>query len=204
MLTLACGPFFSELGAGVSLATLLLVKPLTYVAFIQAFRFRVSREIPMGFGRAAALAGIRALAGLALIGLTFVAFRFTREPQGGLTLAWGALIAERVLVWGALGYYGASIVGRRLVGWTVSGAAIDAAFDIAAASSLFDQWPVFAGVILAVVLFIAALTAIGRRDSLKARFIGGHLCRHCQYDLTGNLSGRCPECGTLALAPRPA
>jgi len=23
-----------------------------------------------------------------------------------------------------------------------------------------------------------------------------HCCRHCGYDLTGNISGRCPECGT--------
>ncbi len=34
------------------------------------------------------------------------------------------------------------------------------------------------------------------------------LCRHCGYDLTGNTSGRCPECGTpihgkLRLSDRP-
>jgi hypothetical protein len=25
----------------------------------------------------------------------------------------------------------------------------------------------------------------------------GHRCLKCRYDLTGNLSGRCPECGTV-------
>ena len=30
-----------------------------------------------------------------------------------------------------------------------------------------------------------------------------HLCRHCDYDLTGNVSGVCPECGTpTGVAPR--
>ena len=43
MAVLACGPFFSTVGLGVSLFILLVVKPATYFAFIQAFRFRVSR-----------------------------------------------------------------------------------------------------------------------------------------------------------------
>ncbi|MFH0980875.1 MAG: RDD family protein [Planctomycetota bacterium] len=30
----------------------------------------------------------------------------------------------------------------------------------------------------------------------------GILCLSCGYDLTGNLSGRCPECGTLIAEPR--
>jgi hypothetical protein len=28
---------------------------------------------------------------------------------------------------------------------------------------------------------------------------GGGTCRGCGYDLTGNVSGRCPECGTACL-----
>lgn len=31
----------------------------------------------------------------------------------------------------------------------------------------------------------------------------GILCMKCGYDLTGNVSGRCPECGTDIPAPRP-
>ncbi len=30
----------------------------------------------------------------------------------------------------------------------------------------------------------------------RRRIPPGH-CQHCGYDLTGNVSGRCPECGTL-------
>jgi hypothetical protein len=45
-------------------------------------------------------------------------------------------------------------------------------------------WPVL--VICAAVTFL-----LWWRDR---RFPVGH-CHHCGYDLTGNLSGRCPECG---------
>jgi rubrerythrin len=38
---------------------------------------------------------------------------------------------------------------------------------------------------------------VGRRATLLARFTARPLCRECGYDLTGNLSGQCPECGTL-------
>lgn len=29
----------------------------------------------------------------------------------------------------------------------------------------------------------------------------GRYCRVCGYDLTGNISGRCPECGTEIRSP---
>ena len=38
------------------------------------------------------------------------------------------------------------------------------------------------------------LDRIGRRATLKARFTSNPVCLQCHYDLTGNLSGRCPEC----------
>lgn len=40
----------------------------------------------------------------------------------------------------------------------------------------------------------AALTLIMWRPD-RPRFPSGH-CQRCGYDLTGNVSGRCPECGT--------
>ncbi len=36
--------------------------------------------------------------------------------------------------------------------------------------------------------------AVGRWRRRGVRFPPGH-CRRCGYDLTGNVSGRCPECG---------
>lgn len=52
-------------------------------------------------------------------------------------------------------------------------------------------------IILAALLI--ALIGIPRRFTRP-----GH-CRTCGYDLTGNQSGRCPECGTpLGSAPKPA
>jgi hypothetical protein len=42
------------------------------------------------------------------------------------------------------------------------------------------------------------------RRSLRARRSRAGLCRTCRYDLTGNASGVCPECGTsLALVHEP-
>ena len=35
-----------------------------------------------------------------------------------------------------------------------------------------------------------------RREALSRRRIRSGLCPACDYDLTGNVSGTCPECGT--------
>jgi hypothetical protein len=86
-------------------------------------------------------------------------------------------------------------VGRRLVGWVISGTALNFAFDIAAALGLFAGWPAFL-IVGVIVVFITVLERVGQRRSLKARFDSGAVCTVCDYDLTGNLSGICPECGT--------
>jgi hypothetical protein len=41
---------------------------------------------------------------------------------------------------------------------------------------------------------------LGVKDEDVVRMLSPDLCRQCAYDLTGNISGRCPECG--ALIPR--
>lgn len=33
-------------------------------------------------------------------------------------------------------------------------------------------------------------------------FASGEVCRHCGYNLTGNVSGVCPECGRVIIAPK--
>ena len=197
MLTLACGLYFSTVGVWTSLAVLIAVKPITYFAFIQAFRYRVSRGIPMGFGQAAGLALLRALAGAAIVGLLYPIVQVT----AAVPLAWLLLTAERLIVWWLIGDRLAHLRGRRLAGWTMSGAAIDAAFDVVIGSSVLDVWAIAAGLSTAITVFIVALTVVGRRGSLKARFSGAPLCTRCQYDLTGNLSGLCPECGMPVVSP---
>jgi len=47
---------------------------------------------------------------------------------------------------------------------------------------------------------IAICAALLAYDLAKRHFLqadGRERCSSCRYDLTGNLSGRCPECGTL-------
>lgn len=48
---------------------------------------------------------------------------------------------------------------------------------------------------LEIPLFVAGLVTAFLWWVDRTRFRPGH-CRSCDYDLTGNVSGRCPECGT--------
>jgi hypothetical protein len=51
---------------------------------------------------------------------------------------------------------------------------------------VFYVWPM----LLVIVTPTAVLFWLGRRDHPP-----GH-CQRCGYDLTGNITGRCPACGT--------
>lgn len=55
-----------------------------------------------------------------------------------------------------------------------------------------DRWRV---PIAPLALFFAALPAIWFRSRRRRRATPG-VCRTCRYNLTGNASGVCPECGT--------
>ncbi len=82
------------------------------------------------------------------------------------------------------------------MGWIISGTLINAAFDAAVIAGLLAGWVYPAGIVLLIGGFIAIMERLGRRASLQARFSSDPLCATCQYNLTGNLSGICPECGT--------
>ncbi len=59
-----------------------------------------------------------------------------------------------------------------------------------------DFYPVIAlAIIVLVTLLIAGVLVYLRRIIIGPR-ISFRKCDHCGYDLTGNTSGRCPECGT--------
>lgn len=190
--TLACGPFITQTGLWAAVVVFFVLKPAAYFGFIQAFRYRVCRSIPMTFAGAARLTLARAALGVGLFAVGAAVVVATESPAVA-AWSWLYLYAGRAAAWFVVGWWGAVLRGRRLVGWIISGTLINAAFDLAAVMGLLGSW-VFPAVTLAgLAVFIAALTLIGRRDSLKARFTTP-TCRTCGYDLTGNLSGRCPEC----------
>ena len=192
---LACGPYFAPGGLESSLAIFLVLKPLAYYAFIQAYRYRVNRPAPMGFGTAAKLAGLRTLLGILIIGFGAAAL----AGIGSETLwklSWIYLYAERVFSWWVIGAYGARLAGQRLVGWTIGGTLVNAAFDGAVLLGIAEGWTYPLAICAAIALFIYVLHVVGRRDALRSRFPTYPLCWKCHYNLTGNLSGICPECGT--------
>ena len=67
-------------------------------------------------------------------------------------------------------------------------------------------WPVVAGALvvatvgLGMALFVAWPVWYARRQLWR---LLPHLCDGCGYDLTGNASGRCPECGRTIEPPSP-
>jgi len=200
-LTLACGPYlpFDEGRFWMVVVTFTLLKPVAYFAFIHAFRYRVNRPVPMSFRRAAMLALARAGLGLLLLGVAVTAL-LTTGNESLLMWSWFYLYGGRAAAWFIVGRWGAVLRGRRLIGWVVSGSLLNAAFDVAAVGGLLDGWLWPAGILVCLIAFIGILDRVGRRTSLKARFADARFCLRCRYDLTGNLSGCCPECSTPVTA----
>ncbi len=188
---LACGPYFAPGALESTLAMLLLVKPLAYFAFVKAYRFRVSREIPMTIGQAVKLAALRSVIGIVIIGGGAWAIDWTHY-----TYSWCYLYVARIAAWWFVGTFGARLVGRRLLGWIIAGMLLNGVFDVGVYLGL-NQGPIgLVGAVVVIATLIAVLEISGRRDALRARFSSDPLCTKCLYNLTGNLSGICPECGT--------
>src|SRR5688500_8692089 len=129
-LMLGCGPYFDEGGAVGSLILFLLVKPLAYFAFIQAFRYRVSRPIPMRYRQAAWLAALRTVMGIVIVGSAALGLMAMQDSSLWIW-SWAVLYGERLFSWSIVGRFGAQLRGRRLLGWIISGTCINAAFDVA-------------------------------------------------------------------------
>lgn len=199
---LACGGVtigsFLDNDAGAIALLIFGVYPLVYFAFIQSFRYRVSRPIPMKFRHALRLTMYCLLLGIVICGFSFGGM-LVLGRRSGMNLAVvsiGLLFCARILCWWLVGAKGAGLVGRRLLGWIISGTLINAAFDVGLVSGILQGWRTPLITLGCLALFIYALHAVGRRDSLKLRFLAEPHCRNCSYNLTGNISGICPECGT--------
>lgn len=195
---LACGPWFNmdDTGTIASLVMFLLVKPIAYFAYIRAFRYRVSRAIPMTLGQAARLAILRAVVGIVLVGGGTIFLVFFFKSEQGIIAGWIYLYLARVLAWFGIGKLEASLRGKRLLAWTFFGTLINVVFDVAAVTGLFGGW-IYPAIGVAIIAgFIYFLEVRGKRFALVAPFLETPHCRVCQYNLTGNLSGICPECGT--------
>jgi len=70
----------------------------------------------------------------------------------------------------------------------------------------FDYGRVIFGV-LGVLAIVGAIAIAVTRSITRSRVKSAGQCAHCGYNLTGNVSGVCPECGmkiALADAPAPA
>ena len=202
---LACGPYFDEAGLVASLALLLLIKPLSYYAYVSAYRYRVCAAIPMTVRQAVWLAFLRAVLGLVLVGGGALLMNMATHQSGEL-ISWIYLYAARIAAWWIVGRV-ADLRGWRMVGWIAGGEAINVAFDIAVVAGLSEGILPAVIAVAVIAVFIAILHRLGRRPSLLARFAANPHCPVCQYNLTGNLSGICPECGTpirlIGSAPGP-
>jgi hypothetical protein len=108
---------------------------------------------------------------------------------------WIYLYVSRIFAWWIVGRV-AQLRGLRMIGWIIGGEAINIVFDLAVAFGLATGILPAVGAVAVIAVFIYVLEWRGRRPELLARFSANPSCRVCQYNLTGNLSGICPECGT--------
>ena len=204
---LACGGPFMAPGAFFATAIIfLLLKPLSYFAFILAFRYRVCGPIPMRPNQAITLAVHRTLLGVFLVGGgAYYVVEFMGSVSNServiFAVSWIYMYLARAASWWIVGKCSASLRGRRLVGWICGGLVINVGFDLATYGGLVQGWTFPMVVIPFILGFIAVVNARGRRDSLRLKFSEVPHCHQCTYNLTGNLSGICPECGTPIPVP---
>ena len=195
-LPVACGSIEAS-GLLAALTLILLAKPLGYFAFIQAFRFRVSGGTPMTHGRAAKLAGFRAVIGwIPTLGAAFI-LTTGSASEASVVLAFLFLIFARLRIWWNLGQRrGDFLIGDALVGWTAAGTALNLAIDASIIAALANAWWWFAGIAGVAAMFLLLLHSSGHRTALRLQYSNVPYCHMCQYNLTGNVSDICSECGT--------
>lgn len=109
----------------------------------------------------------------------------------------------------ALVWIGAYSFRRRWPAFVIVASGFTSAVAITSAVGMMTSAPAQAGVgvtifhlfgyaYCAVVTLVGLMIACTRRTPVPVR------CHRCRYDLTGNESGLCPECGFLIEPPAPA
>jgi hypothetical protein len=109
------------------------------------------------------------------------------------------------VLYAAMVWFGVYAFRRQWLAWVILLASVPVAFLVVRGT----QWLMgtqntmiwlMAGLYQGLILLIGVVIAVQPRER-PARFP----CRRCHYDLTGNESGICPECGAhVEVAPPPA
>ncbi len=122
----------------------------------------------------------------------FIASIGLKSPIVGIIVGWALVgIPARRIDWRLCLYY--YLVA--LILWVV---AVTANL-VAGANSIFafTLCPLYLVILSGPIIGLIAATSPCR---LRSRYPSGH-CQSCGYNLTGNVSGRCPECGQSMSAP---
>lgn len=203
--TLAHGFFVQEPEWQMAIAIVMIAKISLYWLLVWAFRYRVSADRPMPRRRIALMVGTRAAMGP----LVLLAAWASLFIKGGV-LTYLALYVARAGAWLLVGRL-MPVRWKGLVGLTMSGLWIDLALDLAVLTAgvgsqsgedsvlLASGFGLLIAVIMLGPLFMA-LCSSSKSPGLLSRFSSTSVCRKCGYDLTGNTTGVCPECGTAIKA----
>lgn len=107
---------------------------------------------------------------------------------------WGVSVSEGRLVFWYRGSDFATLDDEFPSGWRFGQADEPSAGVVA---PVFDRWPGHLHIVVPLWLPFVVGAVVWITLALRGRRVRPPLeCKHCSYNLTGNVSGICPECGT--------
>ncbi len=179
---------------------LLVVNPIAYYFLVNAYRYRVNRAMPITRSQTVKLAAARIGMGMVFVGGGTWVSLVVGDPFGVLLCY---IVVARITIWWVVGKHMLILSSKRLFGWIVAGMIIDTAFDVMINREfLIKSDNYYHGVLLTlpvvvpVAIFVYFINRRGKRPELVEQFDPSQFCQTCKYNLTGNLTGICPECGT--------
>lgn len=203
--TLAHGVFFVDTAWQVTIALVMIAKVTLHWLLIWAYRYQVSSDRPASSRRIIAMTGVRAAMGPIVVLVMWLGVSLKRA-----LLFYLAPYLVRVVAWVFVGWL-MPLRGKRVGGFLLAGMWIDVVLDVAiVATGMADDYggTGLAGLAalglliggLPLGLLLVPLCLSSKSPALLARFQSDRVCRKCGYDLTGNATGVCPECGTAIKA----